>query len=160
MGRPEVHFSWQTLDAVLQFGASKTDCAEFLDCSEDTIERRIKTKFNMTFTEYRLRKMGKTRVGIMKKQIDMALAGDRTMLIWVGKQICGQSDKFSEPDEVVNNTVQLKYSIPGNKYVNGGKPDVEVEKKEDESLPAVVDQPLEDVEEFEHTNNDDEFLGD
>lgn len=125
IGRPEIELKWDVLDAVLQYGAQLTDCAEFCGCSEDTIQNRIKQEFGLTFTEYRARKLGRTRVSIMKKQIEKALAGDTTMLIWVGKNICNQADKIStEVDDTPDEPVTLAYSIPGNKY--SGKPDIEV----------------------------------
>lgn len=117
MPRPEVNFSWQTLDAVLQYGANLTDCAEFCNCSEDTVQRRIKEHFQMTFHEYRKRKMAKLKMSIVKKQVDKALEGDNTMLIWVGKNLCEQSDKFSaEVTNTENNKITFAYSIPGNRF--------------------------------------------
>ena len=93
MGRPEKHFDWKVLDAILQFKASKRDCAELINISEDTIERRIKKKFQLTFSEYRDRKMAQPRHSIARRQYEIAMAGNATMLIWLGKQWLGQTEK-------------------------------------------------------------------
>lgn len=93
MGRPEKSFDWKVLDAVLQYNASKKDCAGFLEVSEDTIERRIKSEYNMTFSEYKNLKMGKARIKLAQKQYDMAMKGNVPLLIWLGKNWLGQSDK-------------------------------------------------------------------
>jgi len=37
-----------------------------------------------------------TKQALRKKQIDLALSGDKTMLIWLGKNILGQSDDPNE----------------------------------------------------------------
>jgi hypothetical protein len=38
-------------------------------------------------------KRAELRCKLRKKQIELVLGGDRTMLVWVGKQYLGQSDK-------------------------------------------------------------------
>ena len=96
MGRPRKEFNWEKLDAVLQYGAWQIDCADILDVSMDTIERRIREKFDMTFAEYRNKRMSRTRMRLAQKQIEAALGGNITMMIWLGKQYLGQSDKHEQ----------------------------------------------------------------
>ena len=93
IGRPEKEFDWKVLDAILQFKPSKRDCCEIVGVSEDTIERRIREKFDMTFSEYRDLKMARTRYNLAKKQYDVAMSGNTALLIWLGKQWLGQTDK-------------------------------------------------------------------
>lgn len=116
--------NWQTLDAVLQYGATLSDCAEFCQCSEDTIERNIKEKFQMTFREYKKRKMARVKMSIIQKQVQKALEGDNTMLIWTGKNLCEQSDKFSaEVTNTEQNKITFAYTIPGNRFAPKEKAD-------------------------------------
>lgn len=93
IGRPEKEIKWDVLDGILQFGATLIDCSEILGHAEDTIQRRIKKDFKMTFSEYRHRKMARMRMKLLQKQYDVAINGNVTMLIWLGKQHLGQSDK-------------------------------------------------------------------
>ena len=90
---PNQEIDWDKLDAILRFNASMKDCVEIIGCSCNTIERRIKSKFNLTFDEYRDLKMSKTRMRLAQKQFDVAMAGDRALLIWLGKQCLGQTEK-------------------------------------------------------------------
>lgn len=48
-----------------------------------------------------------TRYDVRRKQIDSALDGDRTMLIWVGKQVLNQRDSPKEID--IKSDVQVRY---------------------------------------------------
>ena len=92
-GRPPKTFKWDLLNSILAYGASLTDCSDFLDVSEDTIQRNIKKKCDIKFSEYRLRKMSKIRLTLLQKQYNIAKEGNVTMLIWLGKQMLGQADK-------------------------------------------------------------------
>ena len=84
---------WHNLDSILEFGARLKDCEEIVGVSQDTLQRRIKEKCGLTFTEYRDLKMSKMRMKLLQKQYDVAMKGNVSMLIWLGKQHLGQKDK-------------------------------------------------------------------
>jgi AraC-like DNA-binding protein len=105
IGRPKKELDWKVLDSILQFGATLIDCAEMCEMSDDSIQRRIKDEYGCTFTEYRNRKMSRMRVKLLQKQYESAMAGNTALLIWLGKQHLGQSDKN---DISVNGDVAIK----------------------------------------------------
>lgn len=74
-----------------RIGATYDDMATVLGVSTRTIERRMADDGEFR----RAYKTGEADVnsGLRRKQIEMALKGDRTMLIWLGKQRLGQKDK-------------------------------------------------------------------
>jgi hypothetical protein len=92
-GSERIDFDWKTLNAILQFKATQPQCASILECSEDLIANRIKEKYNLTFSEYRHQKMAKVALSLWQKQFELAMQGNVTLLIWLGKQLCEQSDK-------------------------------------------------------------------
>jgi len=92
-GRPRKELDWKTLDNILQFGARLLDCSDLCEVSEDLIQKRIREKFDCTFSEYRERKMSKMRMKLLQKQYDVAMKGNVALLIWLGKQHLGQKDK-------------------------------------------------------------------
>lgn len=96
VGRPPVNLDWKLLNSILQYGATILDCSDICEISEDVIQKRIKKEYKMTFTEYRKKKMSKTRLKLRQKQTEMALAGNVALLIWLGKNMLGQSDKVEE----------------------------------------------------------------
>lgn len=93
MARPSKPFDWSKLDAILQYGANLSDASDIMGVSEDTILRRIKKEHGLDYATYKSKKMSKVRIGLSRKQIEMAMSGNVTMLIWLGKQYLGQSDK-------------------------------------------------------------------
>lgn len=105
MGRPKKVIDWDHLDNLLTLGAGLIDCSELLKMSDDTIQKNIKEKHNCTFTEYREKKLANMRVKLLKKQFDVAMNGNVTMLIWLGKQRLGQSEKT----ETTNRNVEMSY---------------------------------------------------
>lgn len=111
-GRPFVDFDWSKLNIALGYGARLIDCADHLDCSEDVIQNRIKEKYNISFSEYRNRKMSKMRLSVMQKQYDLAMSGNPVMLIWLGKQLLEQKDK----QEIDHSVVRTDQKVPALAY--------------------------------------------
>jgi AraC-like DNA-binding protein len=109
MGRPEKVIDWKLLDSILQFGARLIDCSEVLEMSDDSIQNKIKEQFGCTFSEYRERKMSKMRMRLLQKQFDVAMSGNTALLIWLGKQHLGQTDKVTQEIQEVNLDFKSKY---------------------------------------------------
>jgi AraC-like DNA-binding protein len=98
-GRPKIDVDFEQIDAL---------CAVFCNCKEimavidafgvklsyDTVERRIKEQFDVTFAEYvKQKQMAFAKPKLRKAQLECALKGNPTMLIWLGKQYLDQVDK-------------------------------------------------------------------
>src|SRR6056297_3597022 len=98
MARPkkdleEKKFSgWEQLDALIVW-SSQAYCCEKLGVSDKTLTKLIKEKTGLSFSEYKDQKKEPLRINLLKKQYDVAMAGNVSMLIWLGKQHLGQKDK-------------------------------------------------------------------
>jgi hypothetical protein len=98
MARPrkeleDIEFNgWDQLDSDIIW-ASQEYCAEKLGISADTLAQRIREKYDMSFPEYKHKRQETLRINIIKKQYQVAMSGNVSMLIWLGKNMCGQSDK-------------------------------------------------------------------
>lgn len=92
----KIQLDWATIDGILQFAATKKQCAAILEVSEDTIDRRIKEQKKMTFEDYKETKLGITKIKLQQKAIKMGLDGNPAMLIFCLKNLCGWSDKNEE----------------------------------------------------------------
>jgi predicted small metal-binding protein len=105
MGRPKLLLEdvevsgWDLLDDLIIWSAHESYIAQRLNMSVDTLTLRIKEEHGCTFTEYRDRMKEKIRDNIRAKQFEVAMEGNTQMLVWLGKNECGQSDK----QEVQNN---------------------------------------------------------
>lgn len=99
MGRPRLEVAenvfdgWEQLDALIIW-AGQEYIAEQLGMSSDTLSRRIEERYGCTFAEYRYKRQEVLRMNLRKKQYQIAMEdGNVTMLIWLGKNMLGQSDK-------------------------------------------------------------------
>ena len=111
-GKKRIPFDWEKFDSILQFKPPKQVCSDIMGVSEDVIERRIKEKYECTFTEYRARRMGPMKIRLAQKLIQLALNGDRGCLIFACKVFLGWSDKpIEEQNKEIANVV---LNIPSN----------------------------------------------
>jgi hypothetical protein len=98
MARPKILLEdiqtdgWGLLDSLVIWTNAEY-CAEQLNISVDTLDRRIKEEHGVGFAEYKEQKKEKLRVNLRKKQYDTAMTGNVSMLIWLGKNELDQSDK-------------------------------------------------------------------
>ena len=79
--------------------ANKTYCCEVLSVNEKTLTARIQEKYGLSFYDYKDQKKEAMRVNLRKKQYDVAMAGNVSMLIWLGKNELNQTDR-QEVDQV------------------------------------------------------------
>jgi hypothetical protein len=66
-------------------GCTHEEIADVVGCSHDTISRRFKDEVEIG------RRQG--NASLRRKQFDLAMSGNVTMLIWLGKQRLGQAEK-------------------------------------------------------------------
>jgi len=86
----------EELEKIMQFYPSRKETADWYKVSEKSLERFIRREYDMTFDAFRDKGFVKTKLALKRKQIEMALDGDRTMLIWLGKQLLGQTEKIEQ----------------------------------------------------------------
>jgi hypothetical protein len=97
---------WDQLDALIIW-STQAYCCEKLGINTDTLSEKIKERTGLSFSEYKDQKKEAMRVNIRKKQYDVAMAGNVSMLIWLGKNELGQSDK----NEVGVSSKQLEIKL-------------------------------------------------
>jgi hypothetical protein len=100
---------WDQLDALIIW-ASQEYCAEKLGISIETLATRIKEKSGLSFPEYKHQKKEPLRINLLKKQYDVAMAGNVSMLIWLGKNELGQKDKIE--NEHLIDTTKIEIHLP------------------------------------------------
>lgn len=107
MGRPPKAWSWSQLDRILECHLSLQSTASIMETSKTVVRERIQTRYGMTFRAYRQQKMCVIKKSLIQKAIEMALSGDRTMLIFCLKNICGWSDSPADVKEMKKKVDQL-----------------------------------------------------
>lgn len=105
-GRPPKQIDGELVEKLAGIGCTTEEIATVVGCSKDTLERR-----------YRKRLEGgrsKARASLRRIQFESAMGGNVTMMIWLGKQMLGQSDFGPEPGEgedVVPTTRTIKVRL-------------------------------------------------
>ena len=103
MGRPKIKIDWDVVSGLCRIQCTQTEIASVLDISEDTLVRRIKGKFKLTFAEYYKKESSGGRISLRRAQWSRALGnkdttgkfkndGNVTMQIWLGKQYLNQKE--------------------------------------------------------------------
>ena len=95
-GRPRVTFEWDELNKLCSLQCTLIEIAYFFGCSVDTIERRVKSVKNETFADYYKKASSEGKISLRRAQYNKALEGNVPMLIWLGKNALGQSDRSEQ----------------------------------------------------------------
>ena len=86
MARPKKYnIDPEQVEKLAGFGCTNTEIGSFFGCSTDLIEK--------SYSEYLRKGRDKGKIRLRQLQWRAAERGNNAMLIWLGKQILGQSDK-------------------------------------------------------------------
>jgi AraC-like DNA-binding protein len=91
------------LKNLMKFNPTLSESAGFFDCSEDTISRFVKKEEGLSFWDFRKKYFGSTQIKLRQKAIQMAMSGDRALMIFLLKNFCGLKDNpeiFLEQNDV------------------------------------------------------------
>lgn len=108
MGRPRKEVDEDLVFELAVKGWTNKEIAAECGCSHDTIERNYAAAIKAGHAV----RNGKLRA----KQVELALSGNATMLIWLGKNLLGQSEKFEIKGEAT-----VKEAIEEIKQIQGGR---------------------------------------
>ena len=102
-GRPRKEIDYQKLEPLCRIQCTGEECASVLGMTYDTLDRNLKADGHGGFKEY-YKKNGNTgKASLRRLQWKSAESGNTTMLIWLGKQYLGQTDR----QEIVEATQPL-----------------------------------------------------
>ncbi len=99
-GRPEKELDPKQAEAFGACRATYDTMAAIYECSVDTIRRRMNDEDSEFCKAYK-RGLGRTKVRISEAQINYALKGNASLLIWLGKNLLGQADAPTPDDEEI-----------------------------------------------------------
>jgi hypothetical protein len=96
MARPLLEIDEETVEKLAGIHCTMEEIAYVVGCSVDTLERR--------FAETIKAGKAKGRTSLRRHQWLSAEKGNVTMLIWLGKQLLGQTDKLvhAEDNKILN----------------------------------------------------------
>lgn len=101
MARPKLDIDANQVLRLAEIGTPNVDIAYVMGCSPDTIENRFRAELDKG------RANGRTR--LRQRQMELALEGNVPMLIWLGKQMLGQTDKQELKAETKDTTLRFNW---------------------------------------------------
>lgn len=114
-GRPKFVVPWDIVDQMCEYQSPAVEVAACIGCHVQTLNERCKEDNGVSFSEYFAEKRQKGLSALRNKQYDMAMQGDRTMLVWLGKQYLEQKDQSKvEQDSTVHHAGKVEIYIPDN----------------------------------------------
>ena len=93
-GRPKKQIDYELVDKLCEIQCTGEEIAAVLDIDYDTLNAGIKRDKGVGFSEYFAQKRSLGKKSLRRRQWQSAVEeGNVTMMIWLGKQYLGQSDK-------------------------------------------------------------------
>ncbi len=106
----KIKIDWNQVGEWISKGAKGTEIANRLGINDKTLYRRCLEDLKITFAEFSAQKKAVRNITILEKQMELALSGtgNLQMLIWLGKQYCGQREPEPKTPEFTKAAV-LQY---------------------------------------------------
>lgn len=100
-GRPRKEIDQHTFEKLCEIQCTLEEIANVLRVSEDTVERWCRRTYERGFADTYKKFSAHGKSSLRRYQFEAARKGNATMLVWLGKQWLGQSDKPipEEPEE-------------------------------------------------------------
>jgi uncharacterized protein YacL (UPF0231 family) len=89
-GRPKIEIDYQLVEKLASIQCTITEIASVLEISHDTLQR------DKHFCVLYKKAIGQGKMSLRRKQMEIALKGNSTMLVWCGKQYLDQSESPQE----------------------------------------------------------------
>lgn len=100
MARPRIEIDWKLVENLCNIHCTAEEICGVMGIAYETLVRNVKRTYKKRLDEYLEEKRAGGRVSLRRKQWNKALTGEgnTTMLIWLGKQHLGQSDRLDTRD--------------------------------------------------------------
>ena len=112
MARTKAPIDWDRVEKMAMAGANGVQIAAALGIHYNTLDKRSKEDLKCDFSEYLTTKREKGNERLLRKQYDIAMGGDKTMLVWLGKQRLGQADKSHYDHTSKGEKISIKLNEP------------------------------------------------
>jgi len=92
--RPLIPIDWDQVDEMCSIQCTGEEIAGVLGVDYDTLSRACKREKLCSFADYIGQKRSGGKSSLRRKQYTTAMEGNPTMLVWLGKNWLGQTDKL------------------------------------------------------------------
>lgn len=108
------NFGVETIEKLAVYGCTDEEIASFLETSVDTLTNSTNRE---SFAEAKKRGFNKGKASLRRKQFEVAMKGNCSMLIWLGKQYLEQKEVATADNdgEAFMNALTAAFRNRGNK---------------------------------------------
>lgn len=110
-GRPRKEIDQNTFERLCEVQCTLEEIAHVLDVSEDTVERWCKRTYELGFADAYKKSSAFGKTSLRRYQFEAAKKGNSTMLIWLGKQYLGQTDKPTGDEDADINPEEISRGL-------------------------------------------------
>lgn len=89
---------YEQFKSLCEIQCTQAEIAHVMNVDEETLCRLVKEHYGMTYSEAYKRFSDGGKASLRRMQFQKAQEGSNAMLIWLGKQYLGQSDKIVNVD--------------------------------------------------------------
>lgn len=112
-----ITIDWNKVDRLIECGNDGVRVAANLGIHPNTLYRRCEEEKGSNYSAYAAEKKQKGVSLLLAKQYEVAMKGNTTMLIWVGKQMAGQRDFKEEQNQQQKVVLEVNYKNDSNNPV-------------------------------------------
>lgn len=101
-GRPSIEIDFKFLERICEYPLKKRQVAHIMGICDDTLEKKVREKYGITFSDFLAQKGGKRRFTLIETMYEVATQHKNVgMLIYLSKNWLQMSD-MPEPDDDSN----------------------------------------------------------
>ncbi len=117
MGRPKKEIDYDILENLMQIQCTQSEICSVFNITDKTLLSKIKEHYgeDMDFMELYKIHSEKGKTSLRRAQYKVALNGNTTMLIWLGKQYLGQKEPDTKQEMSIENLQTLADMLGINK---------------------------------------------
>ena len=101
MGRPKLNIDPKLVQDLAALGCKTSEIAVVVGCSPDTLDGRFSAEL--------AKGRENLKISLRRWQLEAAKKGNVAMLIWLGKQMLGQTEKIEQTTEVSAKVETIEY---------------------------------------------------
>lgn len=92
-GRPKAKIDKDEFENLCRLQCTREEVCSWFNITDKTLDKWCHETYDCSFSAIFAQKRGQGRVSLRRAQMQQALSGNTTMLIFLGKNYLGQSDK-------------------------------------------------------------------
>lgn len=102
IGPPVKDIDFADFEKCCQMQCTQEEIAGWFEIDEETLVKRVTEHYNKPYSEVYKKYSAGGKCSLRRRQFRRAQNGDRVMMIWLGKQYLGQSEKVEQKVTEIN----------------------------------------------------------